>query len=673
MDNGYLRIYRFSPANDKIYMTTYSPTLSAYETTDSDGTLTLAYTMPDGAAYQLIGTDTGVASGSNASISWSGLLDSTEYEWYAVVNGGTTTTTGPTWSFTTGDCIAPTLDIKGATADGDTPLAGDVETGYILETTNDPAIAHTIQFAAGTVSSEPLAAEHFGLYLTSSTMTPAALAAYYIASGVPEPYLGYLIGAANRTNPFVYINGTTVKLVDGAKYFVQSTDADMTVPDDFPLGEYSVAGKIKDLAGNESTVTLILVVAGDRVAPTLDIKGATADGDTPLAGDVETGYILETTNDPAIAHTIQFAAGTVSSEPLAAEHFGLYLTSSTVTPAALAAYYTASGVPEPYLSYLIGAANRTNPFVYINGTTVKLVDGAKYFVQSTDADMTVPDDFPLGEYTVAGKIKDLAGNESTVTLILVVAGDRVAPTLDIKGATADGDTPLAGDVETGYILETTNDPAIAHTIQFAAGTVSSEPLAAEHFGLYLTSSTMTPAALAAYYIASGVPEPYLGYLIGAANRTNPFVYINGTTVKLVDGAKYFVQSTDADMTVPDDFPLGEYSVAGKIKDLAGNESTVTLKLIVAGDRTPPVVIIGPSGLSWEGVSGATGYQVWYSSTEPYFTPPAGNSVPPTGPTYYTFPDNTTNYYYIVRAVNGPAQSDDSNRVGRFIFQLVPGE
>ena len=181
-----------------------------------------------------------------------------------------------------------------------------------------------------------------------------------------------------------------------------------------------------------------------------------------MAGDLATGYILETTNDPAVDHTIQFTAGTVASEPLAAAHFGLYLTSSTVTPAALAAYYTARGVPAPYLGYLIDAANGDEPFVYINGTTVKLVDGAKYFVQSIDADMTVPDDFPLGTYTVAGVIKDLAGNESTVTLILVVAGDRVAPTLDIKGATADGDTPMAGDLATGYILATTNDPAVDH-------------------------------------------------------------------------------------------------------------------------------------------------------------------------------------------------------------------
>ena len=57
--------------------------------------------MPDAAAYQLIGTDTGVASGSNASISWPDRADSTEYEWYAVANDGTTTTTSSTWSFTT--------------------------------------------------------------------------------------------------------------------------------------------------------------------------------------------------------------------------------------------------------------------------------------------------------------------------------------------------------------------------------------------------------------------------------------------------------------------------------------------------------------------------------------------------------------------------------------------
>ena len=39
-----------------------------------------------------------------------------------------------------------------------------------------------------------------------------------------------------------------------------------------------------------------------------------------------------------------------------------------------------------------------------------LVDAAKHDIQDVDVDMTVPDDFPLGSYTVAGKIRDLAGN-----------------------------------------------------------------------------------------------------------------------------------------------------------------------------------------------------------------------------------------------------------------------
>ncbi|NLE58925.1 MAG: DNRLRE domain-containing protein, partial [Planctomycetes bacterium] len=101
VNNGYLHIYRFSPADDKIYMTTYSPTLPGYNTAP-DSTLEFAYAMPpDVAAYQLIGADTDVTSGTNASTSWMGLSDGTEYEWYVVVDDGTDTTTGPTWSFTT--------------------------------------------------------------------------------------------------------------------------------------------------------------------------------------------------------------------------------------------------------------------------------------------------------------------------------------------------------------------------------------------------------------------------------------------------------------------------------------------------------------------------------------------------------------------------------------------
>ena len=102
--NGYLRFFRFSPANDLIYMTTYSPYLDASITnTTNYDTANLDYDLTNGKAssYTLLGTST-VANGSNASIVWNGLDSSTEYEWYATVSDSALTTTGPTWSFTTG-------------------------------------------------------------------------------------------------------------------------------------------------------------------------------------------------------------------------------------------------------------------------------------------------------------------------------------------------------------------------------------------------------------------------------------------------------------------------------------------------------------------------------------------------------------------------------------------
>ena len=58
--------------------------------------------MASSGPYTLIGTVNGVASGSTASIGWTGLNPNTEYEWYAVANDGATSTTSTTWSFTTG-------------------------------------------------------------------------------------------------------------------------------------------------------------------------------------------------------------------------------------------------------------------------------------------------------------------------------------------------------------------------------------------------------------------------------------------------------------------------------------------------------------------------------------------------------------------------------------------
>ena len=108
--NGWLRLLRFSPAANKIYVSTYSPYLNQYET-DTDSQFSLDYDMNE-TGFQTIGT-VNVPSGSIATMEWPGLLSGTEYEWYVTVSDGAETTTGPSWNFTTGSgSIAPVVTIQ---------------------------------------------------------------------------------------------------------------------------------------------------------------------------------------------------------------------------------------------------------------------------------------------------------------------------------------------------------------------------------------------------------------------------------------------------------------------------------------------------------------------------------------------------------------------------------
>ena len=178
----------------------------------------------------------------------------------------------------------------------------------------------------------------------------------------------------------------------------------------------------------------------DDTAPLLTLTGLTADGD-PLPGDPATGFLLETLNDPALSHALQFAPGTAVNEPLPAQYFALYLTDSSLTANDLEIYFNARALPEAQLTYMLGVANGVNPFAYIKGDTLQLLDAFQHDSQSTDIDLQIPDDFPIGAYTLSGSILDLAGNSSPVTLILQVtdgqAGDkptvRVYPGTDVVG------------------------------------------------------------------------------------------------------------------------------------------------------------------------------------------------------------------------------------------------
>ncbi len=76
-----------------------SPTLSV-DVSDPDGD-SMDVSFYDASDGSLIGTDTGVASGGTASVTWDGLAYNTTYEWYTVADDGSASTTSSTWSFTT--------------------------------------------------------------------------------------------------------------------------------------------------------------------------------------------------------------------------------------------------------------------------------------------------------------------------------------------------------------------------------------------------------------------------------------------------------------------------------------------------------------------------------------------------------------------------------------------
>ena len=418
---------------------------------------------------------------------------------------------------------------------------------------------------------------------------------------MPEPYLGYLKLAANGDKPFVYIKGSSVTLVDAAKHDLAAgnPDVDMTVPDNFPLGAYTVRGVIKDLAGNPTTVTLILHVSGDRTAPVLTVSQVKADGATVLAGNLKDGYTLPTTNVATLDHTLQWTA---SVEPLQNAYFGLTLVAAetTVSAAQLEAYYTARGVPEPYLGYLKLAANGDKPFVYIKGSSVTLVDAAKHDLAAgnPDVDMTVPDNFPLGTYTVRGVIQDLAGNPTTVTLILHSHGDRTAPVLDLHAGQGQ-----RRDHPGGHSRRRLH-PA-DHQHRHARPHPAVRPPASNRCSPRTSASSSSPAETTRHrrrphrlttLPAACPPTPTSPTSMARPTATKPFVLHQGQQRQpLVDAAKHDHRAApDADMTVPDNFPLGTYTVQGVIQDLAGNATTVTLILHRLPATAPPRCLPSPA-------------------------------------------------------------------------------
>jgi len=123
-----MRLMYFSPTNNLISVKTYSPYTDQFET-DSSSQFTLSYNMqlPTGlgvapTAYVPVGTNTGVAPGSQSSFVWRGVQANKIYEWYAVVTDsfGNSFRTGPR-TFTTSPNLTPFASNRTVTVTGDQP------------------------------------------------------------------------------------------------------------------------------------------------------------------------------------------------------------------------------------------------------------------------------------------------------------------------------------------------------------------------------------------------------------------------------------------------------------------------------------------------------------------------------------------------------------------------
>lgn len=81
--NGWMRIMKFVPGENKVYVKTYTPLLGQYET-DANSQFVLDYQMSN--PWDTIGVVKNAISGSSPKVTWNGLQSGHRYDWYVVAH-----------------------------------------------------------------------------------------------------------------------------------------------------------------------------------------------------------------------------------------------------------------------------------------------------------------------------------------------------------------------------------------------------------------------------------------------------------------------------------------------------------------------------------------------------------------------------------------------------------
>jgi len=341
---------------------------------------------------------------------------------------------------------------------------------------------------------------------------------------------------------------------------------------------------------------LLVAIALVNATPTLTLTGFDADGSS-MIGNPTDGYSLDTFNIASTNHLIQFSPGTISDEDLENNYFPLTLISSNVSAADLKAYYDARGVPEPFLTYLKNAVDGVNPFAYIKGdgtTNIKLIDSAKHDILTADTDMAIPDDYPLGTYTVQGILTNLSGDgNTTVTFIINIVGDRIPPIITQPNISleatsslgADATFPVSATDNIDGIVPVDCDHVSGSTFNIGDTTVycntsdSHGNLANITFNINVHDTT--PPSI----------TPQADIHVEATNSSGATAVFTVSATDIVDGITPVFCSQDSGVV----FPFGTTTVTCNSSDTRNNTAQITFNIIVADTIAPVTTDNAPTG------------------------------------------------------------------------------
>jgi beta-lactamase superfamily II metal-dependent hydrolase len=243
----------------------------------------------------------------------------------------------------------------------------------------------------------------------------------------------------------------------------------------------------------------------------------------------------------------------------------------------------------------------------------------------------------------------------------VTIGDNIFSfNATVGGATSSGSKTInvvLGDAQSRSGAATITFTVLGATNPSGSGSASPASVAPTQSSLLTVSVTpgQNPTS-------SGITASVnLSSIGGSASQT---MFDNGTNGDVTPGDNTFSYNA----TVANATTLGAKSLPVTLLDAQGRIGSATISLTVQSATAPPAPTSlnatpgnAQVSLAWGSSAGATGYNVYRSTTSGFYTTALASNVVPANYTDSTVSNGTT-YFYIVKATNGTDESGPSNEV-----------